>query len=167
MKSLYVIAAATLLSSSALAQSTDQISAMTLQPGMVQIARMPAAFGNVIVGDSEIADVTTMTERRIAITAKKEGFASIVFLGEDQAFVGLVNVAVVPSEQFGRSQIRVTRNATQVQTLHCDGNGAGPCLGEPPPVVPIISTGPIITGDAIRAAREPARKAAPTATRVQ
>ena len=165
MKSLHVIAAAaTLLSSSALAQSTDQISAMTLQPGMVQIARMPATFGNVIVGDSEIADVTTMTDRRIAITAKKEGFASIVFLGEDQAFVGLVNVAVVPSDQFGRTQVRVTRNATQVQTLHCEQNA---CYGEPPPVVPIISTGPVITGEAIRAGREPVRRGSPTVTRVQ
>ena len=166
MKSLCLIAAAALLSSSALAQSTDQISAMTLQPGMVQIARMPAAFGNVIVGDSEIADVTTMTERRIAITAKKEGFASIVFLGEDQAFVGLVNVAVVPSLQFGRSQVRVIRDATEVQTYHCEQN-SGPCYGEPRPVVPIISTGPVITGEAIRAGREPVRGGTPTVTRVK
>ena len=167
MKSLYVIAAATLLSSPALAQSTAQISAMTLQSGMVQIARMPEKFSNVIIGDSEIADVTTMTDQRIAITAKKEGFASIVFLADNQVFVGQVNVSVVPSAQFARTEVRVIRNATRVQTLHCEGNGAGPCYGEEPPEMPIISTGPVITGEAIRAGREPVRKAAPTVTRVQ
>src|SRR4051794_25715404 len=110
MKTIYLAAIAALIASQALAEEQAGFTTFTMQPGMVQMADMPAAFAKVVVGgDDKIVYVTAMTDRRIGVTAKKEGFASILLLAADHKAVGQVVVKVLPPEQFGRSEVRVIR----------------------------------------------------------
>src|SRR3954454_3475394 len=73
-----------------------------LAVGQVQVVSFPEAMASVLVGLAEVADVTTMTNRTFAITAKKEGYTGIVLIDENNRQFAELIVNVEPGSMSGR-----------------------------------------------------------------
>ena len=116
--------------------------------GQVQVVRTESSFANVIVGLKEVANITTLTDRSIAITAFKNGITSISLLDEAAKVVGRIEVSVGNGEErdgrdaygrYGEGTIRVRswdgrRDAPRLSAqrgaiLICDpGRGCDPVV---------------------------------------
>lgn len=107
------VAGATMLSlmSGAWAQSIEYSDVPAFErmiAGQVRIMRTDRPIRNVLIGASEIADISIVTDQRVAVTAKKEGITSIVMLPEDRDDPPLhVAIQVVPNAQFQKSGVEV------------------------------------------------------------
>jgi len=109
-------------------------------------------MASVLVGLAEVADVTTMTNRTFAITAKKEGYTGIVLVDENNRQFAELIVNVAPGNMSGRrvaSVITFEKDKRVEHSYRCEKSASGSCIFDqskgnidPPP---IISTGPIIT----------------------
>lgn len=106
-----VVAAVTLLSvlSGASAQSPESAirASEEMTAGQVKLFLADRPLQNVLVGDSLIADVNIIDERRFAVTAKKAGLSSLMILYVDRANPTHTAFEVVPPEQYGRGSVQV------------------------------------------------------------
>lgn len=149
MKLVLTLTASLLLSGTALAQQPQQTE-LELPPGAVALMTAPKPTGpvvNVLVGDPEIADVTALSDYRVAVTGKKVGSTTIMLLNAESQVVTNVQVAVVvkgPNRSItvfrgGRGIREVYRcDATQVASCHFERTDTNT------PPVPIINVGPVI-----------------------
>jgi pilus assembly protein CpaC len=62
--------------------------------GKTEDVRIDAPFSDVTVGDSEVADVTPLTDRSISILGKKIGTTRVSLYGEGKRSVGIFDVEV-------------------------------------------------------------------------
>jgi pilus assembly protein CpaC len=85
---------------SAKAQRLIQISGarhpgtVTVAVGKTEDVRVDAAFTDITVGDSEVADISPMTDRTISILGKKIGTTRVALYSEGKVQVGLIDVEV-------------------------------------------------------------------------
>jgi pilus assembly protein CpaC len=62
--------------------------------GKTEDIRIDAPFTEVTIGDSEVADVTPLTDRSLSILGKKIGTTRVSLYGEDKKLVGIFDVEV-------------------------------------------------------------------------
>ena len=127
-KAFGVMAAAAVLALASPSMAEDRI-VLRMSPGMVRVLKMPGTYSQAVVGASEVADVTPMSDKRIIITAHKLGGTSILTLSQDNAILSTIEVAVVRPVEFGRHGFTVQSLVKgQWSTSHylC-GTGGGAC----------------------------------------
>jgi pilus assembly protein CpaC len=74
--------------------STKRLTTVTVAVGKAEDVRLDAGFGDVMVGDADIADVHPMTDRTLSILGKKLGTTRISLYGEGKRLVGVFDVEV-------------------------------------------------------------------------
>jgi pilus assembly protein CpaC len=62
--------------------------------GKTEDIRIDAPFTEVTIGDSEVADVTPLTDRALSILGKKIGTTRVSLYGEDKRLVGIFDIEV-------------------------------------------------------------------------
>jgi pilus assembly protein CpaC len=67
---------------------------VTVAVGKTEDVRVDAAFTDITVGDSEVADISPMTDRTISILGKKIGTTRVALYSEGKVQVGLIDVEV-------------------------------------------------------------------------
>jgi pilus assembly protein CpaC len=88
------------LDSGAQAQRLVQLSAakrlttVTVSVGKAEDVRLDAGFGDVMIGDAEIADVNPLTDKTLSILGKKLGTTRVSVYGEGKKLVGVFDVEV-------------------------------------------------------------------------
>jgi Flp pilus assembly secretin CpaC len=106
---------------------------LEMTTGMVRMFRAPEPVRNVIVGADSVADVSVVSDLRIAITGKKEGVTSLIFLGEGNKLVGSLEVVVHSVERAGRNAVNVrTGHGKPLEYLCSPGEGCRASAGAPP-----------------------------------
>jgi pilus assembly protein CpaC len=80
--------------------------------GKTEDLRIEAPFSEITVGDSEVADVTPLTDRSLSILGKKIGTTRVSIYGEEKRLVGVFDVEV---------SYDVTRLAAELR--HITGGG--------------------------------------------
>ncbi|MCW6511936.1 type II and III secretion system protein family protein [Lichenifustis flavocetrariae] len=70
-----------------------------------QTVKAGAAFADVLVGSSEIADVVPLSDRTIYLLGKKVGTTNVSIISSDKKLVGLIDVEVRPDVDAIASQI--------------------------------------------------------------
>jgi len=91
---------------------------MVLVPvGNTEDVRVDAAFTDVTVGDSDVADVTPLTDRSLSILGKKIGTTRVSVYAEGKRLVGIFDIEVsydIPKltselrERFPQAHLRVS-----------------------------------------------------------
>jgi hypothetical protein len=131
----------------------QQIVEMTA--GEVRIVDLPAMFDRLIMPPTtEVADVSPVGGRRVSIIGYKPGRFQVVTMN-GESVTGSFWVSVKDAGLYERNTVTVYRNA-RPQEIHSCSQETGACvlykdLRPPPP--PIISTGPVITQEAVQAAQ--------------
>jgi pilus assembly protein CpaC len=69
-------------------------SSVLIAVGKTEDVRIDAAFTNITIGDSEVADVTPLTDRTISILGKKIGTTRVTLYSETKEQIGLFDVEV-------------------------------------------------------------------------
>jgi Flp pilus assembly secretin CpaC len=130
---------------------------LQMTPGLVQIVRVDRPMANVIVGKSEVADVTTMSDQRIAVTAKEPGLTSLLILDDRNEIVASTEIEVTSKARVGRREVKVRafgKDGVYITHSHlCDQRvdryEDAPCAFEKTEQnkqpTPLVSTGPVIT----------------------
>jgi hypothetical protein len=120
--------------------------------GLVQIYGTDQPITDVVVGKAEVADVTLLTDQRVAITAKDGGLTTIILLDKDKRVVSTAEVEVASKARMGRHEVVVRsfgRNGMYTTNIHLCRDEDGGCVFERTvenkEPVPIISTGPVYT----------------------
>jgi hypothetical protein len=123
---------------------------MTMMPGTVRVLKSETAFDTFVVGDPEIAEVSVHSDHDFSVTAKKEGVTTIVALTNSKSVAGEYLITVhAPESTF---PVIIYRSSTKFQYFDCRVGG-GACSPVKVELPPVINTGPILTGDAIKAAQ--------------
>src|SRR4051794_31330364 len=139
---------------------------LQLAKGMVRVFRSPAPFNAVVVGDPEAVDVSVLTNQRLAITAKKEGFTTVLLTSEDRAVGAEVAVTVIgppaarttnPAVASTNPPVSTTKPVTVTtfttrrqlrHVYHCDIARPNGCYFDKTDanirLAPLITTGPTI-----------------------
>jgi pilus assembly protein CpaC len=120
-----MMAAAALLSPHALGEaqaqrmlaiSASKRTAMVLVPvGKTEDVRVDAAFTDVTVGDSDVADVTPLTDRSLSILGKKIGTTRVTIYGEGKRALGILDIEV--SYDISRLSTEIRRVAGSGMTV--------------------------------------------------
>jgi Flp pilus assembly secretin CpaC len=80
---------------------------MALAVGQVQIVTAPQNITSILIGQAEIADVSTISERSFAVTAKKAGYTSMLLLNEQNQQILDIRISVVAEDMAGRRRANV------------------------------------------------------------
>jgi len=67
---------------------------VTVAVGKTEDIRVDAPFTDITVGDSEVADISPMTDRSISILGKKIGTTRVTLYGENKVLIGLFDIEV-------------------------------------------------------------------------
>jgi pilus assembly protein CpaC len=67
---------------------------VTVAVGKTEDIRVDAPFTDITLGDSEVADISPMTDRTISILGKKIGTTRVTLYGENKILVGLFDIEV-------------------------------------------------------------------------
>lgn len=102
------------------------LSRMKLTVNKSQTIRVKAAFADVLVGSSEIADVVPISDRTIYLLGKKVGTTNVSLIDADKKLVGLIDVEVKPDVQAITAQVR---QSTGERGLTVDNQGDRLLLG--------------------------------------
>jgi pilus assembly protein CpaC len=86
--------------------------AVTVAVGKTEDVRIDAAFTDITIGDSEIADISPLTDRTISILGKKIGTTRVTLYSEGKTQIGIFDIEVTYD---------VTRLATEIS--HFSGGG--------------------------------------------
>jgi pilus assembly protein CpaC len=78
---------------------------VTVAVGKTEDVRIDAAFTDITIGDSDVADISPLTDRTISILGKKIGTTRITLYGEGKMQIGLFDIEVTYD---------VTRLATEI-----------------------------------------------------
>jgi pilus assembly protein CpaC len=78
---------------------------LTVAVGKTEDVRIDAAFSDITIGDSEVADISPLTDRTISILGKKIGTTRVTLYGEGKVQIGLFDIEVTYD---------VTRLATEI-----------------------------------------------------
>ena len=160
-KSVFVAAlVAVLISSSALAQIVIEMA-----PGEVRIFDSPTTFDRLIMPPTDYAEVNPLDERRMSIIAYKPGRFNVIAMNGN-SIANSFWVHVQEPAIYERRAVTVYRDG-RASEVHSCSRETGACvlykdMRTPPP--PIISTGPIITGEAARLQNQSAQPARPQPT---
>ncbi len=68
--------------------------AVSVAVGKTEDLRVDSPFNEITVGDSEVADVTPLTDRSLSILGKKIGTTRVSIYGEEKRLVGIFDVEV-------------------------------------------------------------------------
>jgi pilus assembly protein CpaC len=99
-----------------LAISASKRTAIVLVPvGKTEDVRVDAAFTDVTVGDSEVADVTPLTDRSLSILGKKIGTTRVTIYGEGKRALGILDIEV--SYDISRLSAEIRRVAGSGMTV--------------------------------------------------
>ena len=99
-----------------LAISASKRTAMVLVPvGKTEDVRVDAAFTDVTVGDSDVADVTPLTDRSLSILGKKIGTTRVTIYGEGKRALGILDIEV--SYDISRLSTEIRRVAGSGMTV--------------------------------------------------
>lgn len=82
------------------------LSRLNLTLNKSQTVKVATAFGDVLVGSSEIADVVPVSDRTLYVLGKKVGTTNVSLFDADKKLVGLIDVEVRPDVGAIESQIR-------------------------------------------------------------
>ncbi len=121
-----IIAAAVLLSTSALAQpdAINGTSTVRVQRGIASVYRIDTgqAFKSVNIGDPRIADIVPLTDRSLLIQGHVTGTTNLIFL--DNQSIPIKEVVVIVDEQ-GAGFVRIHNKAliNSYTTFSCWNNG--------------------------------------------
>ena len=87
-----------------------------LAVGQVEIVIVPQTIGSILIGQAEVADISTISERSFAVTAKKAGFTSMLLLNpENQEFFD-ISISVIAEPLAGRRPANVVAVALGKET---------------------------------------------------
>jgi pilus assembly protein CpaC len=78
---------------------------VTVAVGKTEDVRIDAAFSDITIGDSDVADISPLTDRTISILGKKIGTTRVTLYGEGKMQIGLFDIEVTYD---------VTRLATEI-----------------------------------------------------
>src|ERR1019366_699923 len=78
---------------------------LTVAVGKTEDVRIDAAFTDITIGDSEVADISPLTDRTISILGKKIGTTRVTLYGEGKMQIGIFDIEVTYD---------VTRLATEI-----------------------------------------------------
>jgi pilus assembly protein CpaC len=67
---------------------------VTVAVGKTQDVRIDAAFTDITIGDSEVADISPLTDRTISILGKKIGATRVTLYGEGKVQIGIFDIEV-------------------------------------------------------------------------
>jgi pilus assembly protein CpaC len=67
---------------------------VTVAVGKTEDVRLDAAFTDITIGDSEVADISPLTDRTISILGKKIGTTRVTLYSESKVLIGLFDVEV-------------------------------------------------------------------------
>ena len=67
---------------------------VTVAVGKTEDVRVDAPFTDITVGDSEVADISPMTDRTISILGKKIGTTRVTLYSESKVLIGLLDIEV-------------------------------------------------------------------------
>src|ERR1700686_3355182 len=104
LASLALVASVILLAPGSLGQANAQrllqISgakrsvAVTVAVGKTEDVRIDTAFTDITIGDSEVADISPLTDRTISILGKKIGTTRVTLYAEGKAQIGIFDIEV-------------------------------------------------------------------------
>lgn len=94
----------------------------TIRLNHSETVRLPAAYADIVVGSSEIADVLPVADRSIYILGKKIGTTNVTVFAPDKRLIGVLDVQVTPDNRLVESRIRSSvRGARAVRVSNADG----------------------------------------------
>lgn len=110
---------------------------LKLDIGSAHILRTPTKAGTVIIGNPKVAEVTTLNETTLAVTAKAEGHSAVLVL--DPAGAEILSLDVLVGSAPSGVTIRLYKGVThEVQEFRCsDGACQGPWTVSSPPRLPV------------------------------
>ncbi len=110
------------VSAEPLVTSEGRLGRVNVALGKSQILKLPSAFGDVVVGSSEIADVLPVSDRSIYVLGKQIGTTSVTAFDPTKKVIGIVDVEVTPDIAFIQSRIRgISGASTTVRVSHSNG----------------------------------------------
>jgi pilus assembly protein CpaC len=68
--------------------------AITVAVGKTEDVRIDAAFSDITIGDSDVADISPLTDRTISILGKKIGTTRVTLYGDGKAQIGIFDIEV-------------------------------------------------------------------------
>jgi pilus assembly protein CpaC len=68
--------------------------AITVAVGKTEDVRIDAAFSDITIGDSDVADISPLTDRTISILGKKIGTTRVTLYGEGKTQIGIFDIEV-------------------------------------------------------------------------
>ncbi|MBX9760672.1 MAG: pilus assembly protein N-terminal domain-containing protein [Beijerinckiaceae bacterium] len=81
---------------------------LSMTVGQIQVIRTPRSFSEIIIGDTDVADSTVvLSDRTVAITAKKNGLSQFLFVDVEKKVMGSINILVSTREESQKRTIRV------------------------------------------------------------
>ncbi|WP_198157601.1 pilus assembly protein N-terminal domain-containing protein [Methylobacterium nodulans] len=93
---------------------------LRINAGSVEIFAVPEPMSDVLVGESRIADVAIISDRRIAVTAKAPGRTNIILMGENRKLLSKLDVLVFKAEDENGNPIR-KQSGKQINTYYENG----------------------------------------------
>ncbi|HWF97482.1 MAG TPA: pilus assembly protein N-terminal domain-containing protein, partial [Xanthobacteraceae bacterium] len=67
---------------------------VTVAVGKTEDVRIDSAFTDITIGDSDVADISPLTDRTISILGKKIGTTRVTLYGEGKMQIGLFDIEV-------------------------------------------------------------------------
>jgi Pilus formation protein N terminal region len=128
-----------------LAQNID------ILPGRAIVISTQDPFDRILVGDPKIADALPLSDHAFSLTSKEQGLTNFILLNDARAVVAEYVVHVHYPTHF----VTIFHGESPSVVYECSDRAPEACVypaaPEPPGIT--ISTGPVITGEAVRAAK--------------
>jgi hypothetical protein len=120
-------------------------------PGRARVISTQDPFDRILVGNPKIADALPLSDHEFSLTSKEQGLTNFILLNDARAVVAEYVVHVHYPTHF----VTIFHGESPSVVYECSDRAPEACVypaaPEPPGIT--ISTGPVITGEAVRAAK--------------
>ena len=133
--------------------AADTSENVDILPGRARVISTQNPFDRILVGDPKIADALPLSDHEFSLTSKEQGLTNFILLNDARSVVAEYIVHV----HFPTHFVTIFHGESPAVTYECSDRAPEACVypaaPEPPGIT--ISTGPVITGEAVRAAKTP------------
>jgi hypothetical protein len=131
--------------------AADTSQSVDILPGRARVISTQDPFDRILVGDPKIADALPLSDHEFSLTSKQQGLTNFILLNDARSVVAEYIVHV----HFPTHFVTIFHGESPAVTYECSDRAPEACVypaaPEPPGIT--ISTGPVITGEAVRAAK--------------
>lgn len=89
--------------------------------GRAEVFRSETPIANIVIGNPAVLDANALGNRTITVSAKAEGFTSLIVLDENNDVISNTAIVILPERYIGRRAVAVREGKEQTIYM-CQGN---------------------------------------------